>query len=244
MSKWLLALVLVQLYSAPGHAQSNPLWHTQKVKNYLPHMTWPEVDALLTRTDMVIIPVPAIEEHGPQLPIGTDYLAGEELAKLIAQRTDVLVAPILLPCLSPYHMEFPGTIALSADTLQRVYFEAAQSLIHHGFRRFMLTSHTGNQHVSRYIVDRINQETPGIAVELGDAAAPFLPKPKDVNLEQFDRHAGIDETSRALYLFANLLDMSKAGKNQLTLPDHLQKMLPQVVAGDAQSPATSFSQKL
>ena len=245
MSKWLLALVLVQLYSAPGHAQSNPLWHTQKVKNYLPHMTWPEVDALLTRTDMVIIPVPAIEEHGPQLPIGTDYLAGEELAKLIAQRTDVLVAPILLPGLSPYHMEFPGTIALSADTLQRVYFEAAQSLIHHGFRRFMLfTSHTGNQHVSRYIVDRINQETPGIAVELGDAAAPFLPKPKDVNLEQFDRHAGIDETSRALYLFANLLDMSKAGKNQLTLPDHLQKMLPQVVAGDAQSPATSFSQKL
>ena len=64
MSKWLLALVLIQLYTPPGHAQSNPLWHVQKVKNFLPHMTWPEVDALLTRTDMVIIPVPAIEQHG------------------------------------------------------------------------------------------------------------------------------------------------------------------------------------
>ncbi len=234
MPKLILALVLFQFYSPFGHAQSNPLWHVQKIKNYLPHMTWPEVDQLLARTDMVIIPVPAIEQHGPQLPIGTDYFAGEELAKLIAQRTDVLVAPILLPGISPYHMEFPGTIALSSDTVQRVYIEAAQSLIHHGFRRFLIfTSHMGNQHVSRYIADRINQETAGTAVELGDAAAAFLAKPTAVKPELFDRHAGIDETSRALYLFPNLVDMSKAGKNEVTLPDHLRKMLPQVVADEA-----------
>jgi creatinine amidohydrolase len=181
----------------------------------------------------VIIPVPAIEEHGPQLPIGTDYLAGEELAKLIAQKTDVLVAPILLPGISPYHMEFPGTITLTSDTVQRVYFEAIQSLIHHGFRRFLLlTSHTGNQNVSRYILDRINQETQGIAVELNDAANPFLQKPKQRELEQFDRHAGVGETSRSLYLFPTLVQMSKAGRNELTLPDHLKKALPLVNAGD------------
>src|SRR5439155_19431547 len=107
---------------------------------------------LLSRTGMVIIPVASIEEHGPQLPIRTDYLAGQERAKLIAQKTDVLVAPILLPGISPYHMEFPGTITLSHDTVQRVYFEAAQSLIRHGFRRFLiLNSHGGNQAVSRYL---------------------------------------------------------------------------------------------
>lgn len=48
-----------------------------------------------------------------------------------------LVAPILLPGNSPYHMAFPGTISLKAETIQAVYFEAAQSLIHHGFRRFI-----------------------------------------------------------------------------------------------------------
>jgi len=158
MCKWLSALVLASLFLSPVHAQSNPLWHTQKVKNYLPHMTWPEVEDLLARTDMVIIMVPAIEQHGPQLPIGTDYYSGEELAKLIAQKTDVLVAPILLPGISPYHMEFPGTITLSADTMQRVYLEAVQSLTHHGFRRFLIfTSHAGNRGVARYIIDRINQ---------------------------------------------------------------------------------------
>jgi creatinine amidohydrolase len=234
MRNLLLALVLAPLFSSPAHAQSNPLWHTQKVKNYLPHMTWPEVEDLLSRTDMVIIPVPAIEQHGPQLPIGTDYFTGEEMAKLIAQKTDVLVAPILLPGISPYHMEFPGTITLSADTVQRVYFEAVQSLIHHGFRRFMiLTSHTGNQNVSRYIVDRINQETPGIAVELNDASAPFFQAPKQQEVKQFDRHAGVGETSVGLYLFPTLVGMNKAGRNEMKLPNHLQKALPQVIEGDA-----------
>src|SRR5215472_1064350 len=110
-----LSRTLVLLCATTLHAQTNPLWHEQKVRNYLPHMTWPEVQDLLTRTDMVIFPVAAIEQHGPQLPLGTDYLAAVEQAKLIAQKTDVLVAPILLPGLSPYHMEFPGTIALSSD---------------------------------------------------------------------------------------------------------------------------------
>src|SRR5215472_2530509 len=195
MRNWLMALVIAPLLAVAIHSQTNPMWHGEKIKNYLPHMTWPEVEGLLARTDMVIVPVPAMEQHGPQLPIGTDYFIGEEQAKLIAQRTDVLVVPVLLPGISPYHMEFPGTIALSPDTVQRVYFEAAQSLISHGIRRFLqFSSHVGNQSVSRFIVDRINQETPAVAVELADAAAPFLAK-SSVKETNFDRHAGVGETS-------------------------------------------------
>ena len=113
MRKRILILMLVPTLSIIVCSQTNPLWHREKVKNYLPDMTWPEVESLLAQTDMVILPVPALEQHGPQLPIGTDYFTGEELAKLIAQRTDVLVVPVLLPGISPYHMEFPGTITLS-----------------------------------------------------------------------------------------------------------------------------------
>jgi creatinine amidohydrolase len=206
-------------------------------------MTWPEVQDLLTRTDLVLIPVPSIEQHGPQLPIGTDYLAGVETAKMIAQKTDVLVAPVLLPGISPYHMEFPGTITLSADTVQRVYFEAAQSLIHHGFRRFLIyNSHAGNQHVSRYVVDRINQETPAVAVDLNDAASLISGGRRGTSANRteepkFDRHAGVGETSSGLYLFPSLVDLSKATPNHVTLPDHMRRMLPQVAAGD---PVASF----
>jgi len=80
--------------------------------------------------------------------------------------------------LAPYHMEFPGTIALSAETIERVYFEAAQSLIRHGFRRFLfLNSHSGNQYITRFVIDRINQETQAVAIDLGDGVSAMAAPP-------------------------------------------------------------------
>lgn len=237
MRRLVLALAALVIATTTALAQPpspvNPLWHEQKIKNYLPHMTWPEVADLLTRTDMVILPIASLEQHGHQGPIDTDFLNGLERAKLIAQRTDVLVAPILFPGNSPYHLAFPGTITLPTETIQLVYFQAVQSLITQGFKRVMLlNSHAGNQAVTRYIVDRINQETAGIAVELGEAAAPFETRSTRKDPPEFDRHGGVNETSNSLYLTPNLVNMSVARTAPLTLLPHLQAMLPAVVAGD------------
>ena len=226
-------MVIALACSATLGAQDAP---STKVKNYLPHMTWPEVQALSERTDMVIIPVGALEQHGHHLPIGTDILNGIERAKLIAARTDVLVAPILLPGNSPYHMDFPGTITLSLETLQRVYVEAAHSLIRHGFRRFLiLNSHGGNRVLSQFVAARINHETAGIAVELGAAAAPFMERSTSGGTEdppQFDRHGGVGETSNTLYLNEGLVTLDDAVTAELTMPEHLDAMVPDVLAGD------------
>ena len=239
MTRYLLLTMLLFLPAsvlAQTAAPANPLWHEPKIKNYLPHMTWPEVQDLRTRTDMVIIPIAALEQHALHLPIGTDYLNGLERAKLVAQQVDVLVAPILLPGNSPYHMEFAGTITLSSQTIQQVYFEAAQSLIQHGFKRLLLlNAHGGNQAITRYIVDRINQETAGIAVDLGDAAGPFLTRtqrPTTAPAPVFDRHGGVGETANAMYLTPTLVNLDAAKTATLTMPEHLTKMLPEVVAGD------------
>lgn len=221
--------------TSPIAAQTNPLWHEQKIKNYLPHMTWPEVQDLLTRTDMAVIPVPALEQHGLQGPIGTDFYNAVGKAQLIAQRTDVLVVPILFPGNSPYHMGFPGTVTLSADTVQRVYFEAAQSLLRHGFRRILLLNgHGGNEVICQYVADRINQETNGVAIELGEAATAFEERPSGMRRRSpvLDRHAGVPETSNSLYLTPNLVNLSAAKAATITMPEHLQKMVPEVVAGD------------
>lgn len=241
MSYARVAVVMSLLASAvsPAIAQPspgvpvNPLWHEQKVRNYLPHMTSPEVRDLLTRTDMVILVVASLEQHGLQGPIGTDFLSGLERAKLIAQKADVLVAPILFPGNSPYHMAFPGTITLPAETIQLVYFQAAQSLIASGFKRFLfLNSHAGNASIVQYIVDRINHETAGIAVELDAAAQPFMPRTTSGEQRPFDRHAGVSETSRSLYLTPNLVNLAAGRTDPLRLPAHLANLLPQVEAGD------------
>jgi creatinine amidohydrolase len=194
--------------------------HPQKTKNYLPDVSRPEVEALLTRTDMAALPLTALEQHGHQLPTGTDFFIGVEEAKLIAQKTDVLVAPILLPGISPYHVEFPGTIALSPDTFQRVYFEAAQSLIKARFPALSSNQSPRRQSVGLAIHHRSDQSrNTGCRSRTGRCRGPFLPK-SSTKETKFDRHAGVGETSSGLYLFPTLVDMSNAGPNSLQLPEH------------------------
>jgi len=222
---------------APAAAQSSEPPPVLKVHNYLPHMTRPEVEDFLTRSDMVIIPVGALEQHGTHLPIGTDHLNGVERAKRIALRTDVLVVPILLPGQSPYHMGFAGTVTLPSTLVQEVYVESVKSLIRHGFRRFlMLNAHGGNRAITTFIVDRINQETAGIAVDLGAAAAPFMERvasgPPPDGSAMLDRHGGTGETSNSMYLIPDLVDLDAAVPARLTLPPHLEAMVPDVLAGD------------
>jgi creatinine amidohydrolase len=235
-NRCVLAVLAALALASVAYAQSNPLWREEKVKNYLPHMTSPEVKDLLTRADMVLIPVPSIEQHGFHGPMGSDFYGGIETAKLIAQRTDVLVAPILMVGQAGYHMEFPGSIALSAETLQRVYFEAAQSLMQHGFRRFLFfNSHTGNQYMTKFVVDRINQETSAVAVDLTDGidamVTPTQPGASRAP-QSFDRHAGVNETSRGMYLFPSLMAMDKAQTPTLTFPPSLSAIFPFVKGGD------------
>ena len=230
-----MALVIVAsaLLSSQGMAQTNPLWTQGKVKNYLPHMTVPEVEAFLDRSDMVIIPVGALEQHGDHLPIGTDFLNGVERCKLIAQERDILVAPVLMVGQSPYHMGFAGSVSLKAETIIDVHLQAVESLIHHGFKRFIImNSHGGNRAISTLLVDQINQTTAGVAVSFGEAVRPFMEPSTVPPSPVLDRHGGTSETSNSLYLIPSLVDIDAAVTAKLTLPDHLEGMLPDVVAGD------------
>jgi len=199
-------------------AQISPLSDKQKVKNYLPHMTSNEIDSLLQKSDLVIIPVGALEQHARHLPIGTDFLNGVELCKLIAQESDILVAPVLMAGQSPYHMGFAGTITLSAETVIKVHMEAVQSLIEHDFKRFIImSSHGGNDAIVDFIVDQVNQTTSGIAVNYDKAIEPFLEP-----IQSYGGHAGTGETSKSLYLIPNLVKMNRIGTTTNTLPKHLK----------------------
>ena len=217
------AVVIAGLSNFSIAAQEvNPLFRESKVKNYLPHMSWLEVEQALQRTDMAIIPVGSLEQHGKHLPLGTDIYATIETCKLIAEKTDVLVAPVVLAGLSEHHMGFPGTITLSPATFEAVVFETAQSLIRHGVKKIMLyNGHGGNGTSVDNIVTRINQETSATAVLLNSLQTPPLKSAPEE--PPYDWHAGEGETSLMLYLTRPLVDMSRAEKPVLTFPLFAQK---------------------
>lgn len=102
----------------------------------------------LVATAVVVLPVGACEQHGPHLPVGTDFLLAERIAVVAAERIEefpVLVAPTIAAGSSEHHVPFGGTISVSSETLQRYLAECCDSLVRSGFRRlFLLNAHGGN----------------------------------------------------------------------------------------------------
>jgi creatinine amidohydrolase len=214
--------VLIAVVLTAGAQETNPLFKESKIKNYIPHMTWQEVEDALQHTDMVIIPVGSIEQHGKHLPLGTDILATMEGCKLLAQKTDVLIAPVVLAGLSEHHMGFPGTITLSPETFEAVIYDTARSLIRHGFKKVMIyNGHGGNTVSVKNAVQKINQTTSATAVLLNDLRPPTSESAQEG--PAIDWHAGVGETSLMLYLTPSLVDMSRAEKPILTLPEIARK---------------------
>jgi creatinine amidohydrolase len=173
----------------------------------LQNMSWQDVRDYLKTCDMVIIPLGSTEQHGPHLPLGTDFYKAFEISKLVSAKTGVIVAPVLYTGYSDVHMGFPGTMTISPSTMENILFETAESLIKHGFRRIMyLNYHGGNNIVQSRVMHRINHNTPAIAVAVGLGGNIV----KDSYSEFFDWHAGAGETSIMLHLFPELVIMSKA----------------------------------
>ena len=202
----------------------NPLFTEKKVRNYLPHMTWLEVEEALKRTDVVIIPVGSIEQHAKHLPLGTDTYGALEACLLVAQKCEAVVAPVVLAGLSAHHMGFPGTITLTPETFEAVVYETALSLIKHGFRKVLFyNGHGGNTESVANVIQKINQTSGTTALNMETVYVPpkeplYPPIPLDV-------HSGVSETSGALYLFGSLVDMSKVENPVLTFPQAMRQFM-------------------
>ena len=198
----------------------NDLYIEKKVKNYLPHMTWKEAGDALKHTDMAIIPLGSTEQHGYHLPLGTDIMFATEFSKIVAQYTDVLVVPVTNIGISDHHMGFAGTLTLSAETFERVIYESCECLIKHGIRKIMFVNgHGGNTESMNAVIRKINQETSATAINLGEVV-PEETHRIDVDL---DYHGGVNETSWMLYATNKLVDMEKAVKPVLTIPEEALK---------------------
>jgi creatinine amidohydrolase/Fe(II)-dependent formamide hydrolase-like protein len=95
---------------------------------------------------VIILPLGAVEQHGPHLPLLVDWLGAEELARRVAPHLEragyrVILAPALPYGASPLALTWPGTVSLSRATLRRVIVDVVRSLARHGFRRFVLANY-------------------------------------------------------------------------------------------------------
>lgn len=170
----------------------------------LADLSWPEVAEIIDAVEAVLIPVGSNEQHGPNLALKMDIIGATNFCRRASAMSfpKLLVSPSLPYGVSYHHMNFPGTITLSSDTFVQVLFEVVESLMEHGFERFMLINgHGGNIPALGTAVVRINEE---LSPAFIGAATYFSFADKDVN-ERFGitgitGHACEMETSAAMYL--------------------------------------------
>jgi creatinine amidohydrolase len=114
-------------------------------------MTWADIAAAgeAVRRWIAVLPLAAVEQHGPHLPLGVDaYIAEAYLArvrKILPEALPATFLPVQRVGVSAEHLGYPGTLTLAAATAIKAWTEIGESLARAGLRKLLLvTSHGGN----------------------------------------------------------------------------------------------------
>ena len=186
----------------------------------LSELTSPDVRSVIEEGRVVVLPVGATEQHGPQLPLDTDIVISYEVAKAAAERTGSVVAPPIYYGISQHWMGFPGTMSIEYDTWIRFVTQVCQSLSKHGFRKVViLNGHGGNSGAIQLVAQNVAESSGGKTLV---AAFSYW----DVSYEQVNNirgsafgtmgHSCELETSLQLHLRQDLVKMERAVSNPRT----------------------------
>lgn len=203
-----------------------------------------EAKELIKDTKTAILPIGAVEAHGPHLPLITDNILAERLAEKVAEETQAFVLPTL-----PYGQvwslrDFPGSITVSNESLISMLVDIGMSLHAQGIQIFvMINGHLGNQPALKDAARVLYERVPQLKV-----LYLFYPGTKKVISEVKETpdlhgtffHACELETSYMLYLAEESVKMDKAICDIPEIPDHVdvtptpwQEFTKTAVLGDA-----------
>lgn len=120
----------------------------------LAEMTWEEARDLERGRTVAVLPIGAIEAHGPHLPLATDGVIAEAMARAGAALLEARGIPAVLLPLLPYTAAgfaaaFPGTISASPAAVTAILSDIARSLGRHGFRALAIANaHLDPEHLA------------------------------------------------------------------------------------------------
>ena len=184
--------------------------------------TSPEVKEALARGAVAVLAIGALEQHGAHLPLSTDTIMAQGVARRIAAEIDGLLLPPIAYGDAWNNEGFAGTLSLSSDTMRAIFLDIGRGLKRMGFRALVIINgHFGNRVAISQAAQALKVEAgfpvmyldyPGmeaIASKICDSepAAPTF------------YHADEVETSMVLALEPELVRMDKAAPEYPVFPE-------------------------
>jgi creatinine amidohydrolase len=143
----------------------------------LAEMTWEEARDLERARTIAVLPVGAIEAHGPHLPLATDGVIAEAMARDGAARLEARGIPAVVLPLLPYTAagfaaDFPGTISAGPEAVTAIVVDVARSISRHGFRALAIA----NAHLDPVHLASLHSARESAAAEAVPVVFPDLTK--------------------------------------------------------------------
>jgi creatinine amidohydrolase len=178
-------------------------------------LSWPELRDLAATDPVVVLPVGTTEQHGPHLPLSTDYLTAGTIARAAVEQIypHALVMDAVPYSFNEHHMDYPGTINIDVHTIIDYIAAIGTSVAHHGFRHIVLFNGHGSNVPFLDVAARMitNRSTAICAL----ASWWSLLSPEDFAWRESPFPGGFShgceaETSLLLHITPDLVDMKKA----------------------------------
>lgn len=183
----------------------------------------PEVAERIGPSSVLVLPIGAVEQHGPHLPLSVDAVIAEETARAVVaahgEALDLWLLPTLTVSRSNEHAWSPGTLWLSPETLLRVLDDLGRCVATTGAGRLaFLNAHGGNSALLQVAARELRLAHGLMTFVLHTFLPPDQGGSSAAGELGMGIHGGHDETSVLLHLRPELVRMDLATRN---VPEHL-----------------------
>ncbi len=179
----------------------------------LENLTWVEAEKAMKDYEVALFAVGArTKEHGPHLPLKTDFIVAEYLKDRVIKEVPVIVLPTLEYGYYPSFLEYPGSVSIGPETFKNTVIDICVSLSGYGIRKFYVLN-TGVSTLPPLEAAAEGLAKSGIAMRYLNLLETDEKLPQGLLKQAGGTHADEGETSMMLHIAPEAVNMSKAVKD-------------------------------